>query len=167
MLRELDSPIDEPARIAYCYAGLGRAMADRIEREINEILEKLESLPEDGLPPERRPISIAEHRERRPEPPKPPARRRLPAIPLNPTHALVGGAGTVVGGLILSNLWAPLIWAAFAGVAVFLGGFVAAFFRRPRPKAEQRDGVYWRDRYIRYETPPSTPWTRFRRRFRR
>jgi hypothetical protein len=167
MARERDSPIDAPARMAYCYAGLGRTMADRIEREINEILEKLEGLPDDPAPPERRPISIAERRERRPEPPPPPT-RRLPSVPLNPTHALVAGAGTVVGGLILSNLWAPLIWAAFAGVAVFIGGFVAAFFRRPRPRAEQRDGVFWRDRYIRYDATQSAPWTtRLRRRFRR
>lgn len=147
-------------------------MADRIEREINEILEKLESLPDDGVTPDRRPISIAEHREDRQRRMKPPGgggvRKRLPTLPLNPTHALLAGAGTVVGGLILSNLWAPLIWAAFAGVAVFIGGFIAAFLRTPRPGPESRDGVFWRDRYISYEpTRRHGPIDRLKRRFRR
>jgi hypothetical protein len=139
-------------------------MADRIEREINEILEKLEGLPGEGAP-ERRPISLAEARESRA--PAPRARPDLSSIPLNPTHALLAGAGTVIGGLILSNLWAPLIWAAFGGVAVFIAGFVGAFFRRPRPKAAPREGVFWRDRYIQYESQPHGTVGRIKRRLRR
>ncbi len=146
-------------------------MADRIEREINEILEKLEGLPDEGAPPDRRPISIAQHREqreRRPDPPAPRISGPSLAARLSPTHALLAGAGTVIGGLVLSNIWAPLIWAAFAGVAMFVGGFVAALFKTPRPRAESRDGVFWRDRYIEYSGNGSqTTWGRIKRRFRR
>jgi hypothetical protein len=152
----------------------GSAMADRIEREINEILEKLDSLPDEGA--ERRPISIADHREKRPkqrvpEPAKAP--RQLPSFIPTPTHALLAGAGTVIGGLVLANLWAPLIWAAFAGVAMFIGGFVAALVRKPNvPRGgasgspNQPGGVFWRDRYISYEPTNQTTWQKIRRRFR-
>jgi hypothetical protein len=145
-------------------------MADRIEREINEILERLEDLPGDGSA-ERRPISIAEAREQRDRKPPPakPAKARnwdLASI-FSPTHALIAGAGTVIGGLILSNLWAPLIWAAFAGVAVFIAGFIGALIRRPATKAEPRDAVYWRDRYIQYDDPGNSVSGRIKKLFRR
>ena len=72
-------------------------MADRIEREINEILERLEDLPGDGSA-ERRPISIAEAREqrdRKPQPEKPPRTRNWDLASIfSPTHALIAGAGT-------------------------------------------------------------------------
>jgi hypothetical protein len=74
----------------------------------------------------------------------------------------------VIGGLILSNFWAPLIWAAFGGVLVFLGGFLSAFFREGRgDDATRPRGVYWRDRYIEYEPTSPGAWARFKRRFRR
>ncbi|MFN0148220.1 MAG: hypothetical protein ACKVT1_17100 [Dehalococcoidia bacterium] len=140
-------------------------MADRIEREIEEILSKLEDLPGDGGTPDRRPVSILAHRARRVPPPprdRAPLTRRL-----NPATFLLAGAGTVIGGLVLASVWAPLIWAAFGGVVVFLGGFVAAFFRRPRPQAQANpNGHFWRDRYIN-DAPEPGPIGRLARRIRR
>lgn len=143
-------------------------MADRIEREINEILAKLDELPIEPAPSERAPISIAEHRDR-----KSTAKRRtglsLKLPRLNSTVALLAGAGAVIGGLLLSNLWSPLLWVAFAGVLIFLSGFVAALVQTPRPgKQAAPGGHFWRDRYIQYSKPQSAgAWGRLKRRLRR
>lgn len=146
-------------------------MPDRIEREIEEILAKLDQEP----PPrnDRTPISILAHRGKarpgtaRPAPPRRARpRRQLPAV--TPATLLLAGAALVVGGLLASNVWGPLIWASFAGVLIFLGAFAWSFVRTPRPTAAGRpEGVFWRDRYIQYEDVTPSPWQRFRRRFRR
>ena len=97
-------------------------------------------------------------------------RRPISVRRLNPAAFLLAGAGTVIGGLILSNIWAPLIWAAFGGVAVFIAGFVASFFRTKRAApagAAAPQGHYWRDRYIDYEPKAGAGWDRVRRRFKR
>lgn len=142
-------------------------MADRIEREIEEILAKLD---QDGpLGQEKTPVSILSARnKRKTSAPGPKRPRRNPLDRVNPTTFLFLGAALVVGGLILSNFWAPLIWASFAGVVIFLGAFVGSFFRSGSPAAGQRPGgVYWRDRYIEYESPNPSTWARVKRRFRR
>jgi hypothetical protein len=142
-------------------------MADRIEREIEEILAKLD---QDGpLAPEKKPVSIMSARtKKKTSPPRPPKRRANPLANINPTTFLFVGAGLVVGGLILSNVWSPLIWASFAGVVIFLGAFLSSFLRSGRPAAgSQPRGVYWRDRYIEYEPASTGMWDRLRRRFRR
>ncbi len=148
------------------------SMADRIEREINEILAKLDELPEEvaAAAAERTPISIAERRERRPET----KQRKSPTLKLprvNATAALLTGAGTVIGGLLLSSLWAPLLWAAFGGVVIFVAGFVSALVKTPRPgKQAPPGGHFWRDRYIEYSQPQQRPqdtWSKLKRRLRR
>ncbi|MGD9932267.1 MAG: hypothetical protein AB7T37_00980 [Dehalococcoidia bacterium] len=145
-------------------------MADRIEREINEILAKLDDLPDETVAPERSPISIAEHRERRSEK-KPRTTPRLKVPKVNATAALLTGAGTVIGGLLLSSLWAPLLWAAFGGVVIFVAGFVSALVKTPRPgKQAPPGGHFWRDRYIQYSQPqpgPQDTWSKLKRRLRR
>jgi hypothetical protein len=146
-------------------------MADRIEREIEEILARLDDLPGDGQS-ERRPVSIAAQREtRRPSQPAwaPKRTRRALHLPhVSPATFLIVGAGAIIGGLILSNVWGPLIWAALAGVFVFLAGFVASFFQHGRPSSgTQTRGHYWRDRYIEYTPQQKSPLDRLRRRFRR
>jgi len=140
-------------------------MADRIEREIEEILAKLD---QDGpLAPEKKPVSIMSARTRKKTtPPRVQRLRPNPLANINPTMFLFLGAVLVVGGLILSNVWAPLIWVSFAGVVIFLGAFVSSFFRGPRPSSRPR-GVYWRDRYIEYEPASPGIWDRLRRWFRR
>ena len=145
-------------------------MADRIEREINEILAKLDELPEEAAATERAPISISEHRGRRSETKK----RQSPSLKLpriNATAALLTGAGTVIGGLLLSSVWAPLLWAAFGGVVIFIAGFVSALVATPRPgKQAPPGGHFWRDRYIQYSQPqqgPQDTWSKLKRRLRR
>lgn len=145
-------------------------MPDRVEREIEEILAKLdEELPAGTAPPERAPISLA-------------ARRRQPratsraanglstlADGVSPATLLLAGAGVMVAGLLFANVWAPLIWLSFAGVVLFLGAFAASFFRSPRAPgaAAQPQGHYWRDRYIEYTPQDKGPIDRLKRRFRR
>jgi hypothetical protein len=145
-------------------------MADRIEREIEEILEKLDTeLPSDG--PDRAPISILSRKKKKPVTPR---NRRGPSPTkrsgqFNPTSLMFTGAGLVVGGLVLSNIWGPIIWVSFAGVLLFIGAFLSTFFRSAPPAGtSQPQGAYWRDRYIPYESQKAeSAMSRFRRKFRR
>lgn len=142
-------------------------MADRIEREIEEILAKLDQDGPAGQ--EKTPVSILSAKSRRKTSDGGTKRsRRNPLEQINPTTFLFLGAALVVGGLIASNFWAPLIWVSFAGVVLFLGAFIGSFFRSERPAGGgQPSGVYWRDRYIEYESPNPGAWERLKRRFRR
>jgi hypothetical protein len=135
-------------------------MADRIEREIEELLAKLETeLPEDG----RQPISLEERRRAR-EP-----RRSLPRPQLsgiNPASLLLIGAAIMIAGLFLAMFWSPLIWVSFIGVVTFMAAFFLSFRSRPAGSRGSRSrGAYWRDRYIEYDPPPGGG--RFRNPFRR
>lgn len=143
-------------------------MPDRVEREIEEILSKLDDLPETKKAVGRQPVSIQAHRKKRASRPRGPhlGAARAAAGKVNPATFLLAGAGTVIGGLILSSVWAPLIWAAFGGVLMFLGGFVAALARTPRPR-QQSGGHFWRDRYINVEPAPQGMLSRLKRRLRR
>ncbi|GIW13427.1 MAG: hypothetical protein KatS3mg062_0866 [Tepidiforma sp.] len=136
-------------------------MADRIEREIEELLAKLDNeLPEGG----REPISLEQRRrQRRP-------RRTLPRIAfpeVNPATLLLAGAGVMIAGLFLAMFWSPLIWLSFSGVVIFIAAFLLSFRKRPiggygSPGPRR---VYWRDRYIEYG--PQDRGSRFRNPFRR
>ncbi len=145
-------------------------MPDRIEREIEEILEKLDT----ELPPERSdraPISILSRRKKGASP-KPSKPRRPPArasMTISPTTLMFVGAALVVGGLVLSNIWGPIIWVAFGGVVLFIGAFLSSFFRNGgQVGPAQPRGVYWRDRYISYEPERTdSAMARLKRRFRR
>ncbi len=139
-------------------------MADRVEREIEEILARLE----DQAPPgEKKPISILSRRKHGPGGASRAKRSAVSASHrLNPTTMMFAGAAIVVGGLILSNAWPVLIWASFAGVVLFLGAFVSSFFREAPASAPKQRGVYWRDRYIEYEPAHPGLLSRLRRRLR-
>ena len=141
-------------------------MADRIEREIEEILAKLDQ--DEGLPGgNKKPVSILSAKTKRQAPPSR-GPRTSPVARVNPTTFLFAGAGLVIAGLFLSSFWEPLIWASLAGVVVFLGAFASSFFRSGTPPPGAPRGVYWRDRYIEYEPPRrGGGWRRFARRFRR
>lgn len=139
-------------------------MADKVEREIEEILARLEN----ELPPadDRKPISILSRgRRQAPRAPRPSPFRALHRI--NPTSLMFTGAGLVVGGLVLSNAWGPLIWVSIAGVVLFLGAFLSSFVRERPAAAPAQKGVYWRDRYIEYAPPSPGLKGRIRRFFRR
>ncbi|MEO6398683.1 MAG: hypothetical protein ABIP13_09475, partial [Tepidiformaceae bacterium] len=77
------------------------------------------------------------------------------------------GAGLVVAGLLLSNFLAPLIWASFAGVVIFLGAFLLSFRRSPRGAATGSNaaGHYWRGQPISYERAQPTTVGRLKRFF--
>jgi Flp pilus assembly protein TadB len=151
-------------------------MADRIEREIEEILERLDSeLPGGALPDDKKPISLMQRRQQATQkkaPRAPRGPRQSPRWGVTPAHLLFTGAALTVGGFLLSGLAGILIWVSMAGVALFLAAFIWSLMRgaTARPGAsgyQPPKGVYWRDRYIEYDPPSSSPWARIKRRFRR
>jgi len=131
-------------------------------------------LPRDGAgtapPAERKPISISNVREQRAKQQKRSMPRRN--LPIEPATLLFGGAGIMVGGLILSMFYSPLLWLAFAGVVLFIAAFVWSIFRqapeRPVSGGPPRQGgkVFWRDRYIDV-TPDASVGSKLMRRVRR
>jgi len=156
-------------------------MPDKMEREIEEILARLDKDspgPQDPAPP----ISIMARRKKAPGRAEQFRRERAEVgsslgngalAAISPTTLLFAGAGVMVAGLILSNFWQPLIWASFAGVVLFLAAFLWSFKRTPQMTrgggtgAPTPKGHYWRDRYIEYTPDDSGAMTRLKRRFRR
>lgn len=139
-------------------------MADRIEREIEEILERLDDLPDSG----RSPIPIASRKRKvqaaaPPKPSAPPLTSRI-----DPPLVMMAGAAVMIGGFVLATFAEPFIWVSFAGVVVFLAAFVLALARsgKPKPTTEAR-GVYWRNRYIEYAPQSPSVWDKLAGRFRR
>lgn len=141
----------------------GVYVADKFEREIEEILAKLD----DELPPGpgRAPISISEKRNQKAKAKRVRTARPNPFAGVTPTHLLFAGAGVMFFGLIASNFWGPAIWLSFAGVILFIAAFLWSF-RKTRPVGSappRTGGTYWRDRYI-DDTPSNEGKGRFRRR---
>lgn len=124
-------------------------MTDKFEREIEEILAKLD----DGAPAGSAgnpPISISQKRKQKAKAERVRTARANPLPSISPTTLLFTGAGLVFGGLLVSGAWAPAIWIAFAGVVVFIAAFVWSFKRTNSGTATalKSSGTYWRDRYI-------------------
>ncbi len=148
-------------------------MADKFEREIEEILAKLDTDPPPPVgPSEREPISISSAR-RKPKPKTSKAPKLAPSGPglmdrISPTNMLFAGAGIVVAGLILSNFYQPLIWASFAGVVLFIAAFLVSFRKGPRSGAgggAAPAGHYWRGQPIVYEPPALSTMGRVKKLF--
>jgi hypothetical protein len=136
-------------------------MADRIEKEIEEILAKLD-VGDTGDTitgeREREPIPLESRRRTRSNKKSNPIVRAAGqgglSIPgITPATLLFAGAGVMVGGLILASFWEPLIWLSFAGIILFLAAFGWSFLRKPSAAGGTKTpkGAYWRDRYIEYE----------------
>ncbi len=146
-------------------------MADRIEREIEEILAKLDGqLPPEAAPLlDRQPVSIASARKKRKQSTRPSLSSLAQRV--DPPMLMFAGAGTMIGGLILASFAGPLIWLSFAGVVLFLGAFGLSFLRSSAPgqspRAPQPQGKFWRDRYIDVAPPSQNPVSRMKRRFRK
>ena len=161
-------------------------MVDRIEREIEEILAKLDDGPSPPAADGRTPTSIKDYKRKSPSkstssssksaPRSSPRRSFASLLPdINPATLLFTGAGLLVAGLILTLFMPALIWVSFAGIIVFLSAFAWSFVRTPRTPAgggggrQAATGHYWRDRYISYEPQGkgNGPLDKIRRRFRR
>ena len=157
-------------------------MPDKMEREIEEILARLDKdspRPQEPAPP----ISIMARRKKAPGRAEQLRRARSEVgsslgngilAGISPTTLLFAGAGVMVAGLVLSNFWQPLIWASFAGVVLFLAAFLWSFKRTPQMTsgggaagAPAPRGHYWRDRYIEYTPDELGAMSRLKRRFRR
>ena len=149
-------------RIAYGVS----AMPDKFEREIEEILAKLDDdLPADGKGTTRSPISLTQKRAQKARAQRMRTAGPNPFAKLNPTTLLFAGAGMVFGGLIASGVWSPAIWVAFAGVVVFIGAFFWSFKKSDRatPATARAQGTFWRDRYINDRSGDGGIKDRFRR----
>lgn len=146
-------------------------MPDKFEREIEEILAKLDDeLPaEPGVKrsgPTTTPISLAKKRQQKAKAERVRTSRPNPLSDLNPTNLLFAGAGIMFGGLIVSGFWGPAIWASLAGIVLFIGAFFWSFRRSSRPSGTpSRQGHYWRDRWI--DDTPSGGSSGIKGRFRR
>lgn len=126
-------------------------MADKFEREIEEILAKLDDeLPSPEQGAARPPISLQQKRQQKAKAQRVRTARPNPLNNLSPTTLLFAGAGIMFGGLIVSGFWGPAIWASLAGIALFIGAFLWSFRRAPRSSGQttSRQGHYWRDRWI-------------------
>jgi hypothetical protein len=130
-------------------------MPDKFEREIEEILAKLDDEPgKAGASGDRSPISLSQKRQQKAKARRVRTARPNPFAGVTPTALLFTGAGVMFGGLILSSFWDPAIWAAVAGIALFIGAFFWSFrkTRRSAPPVSygrtQAGGTFWRDRYI-------------------
>ena len=156
--------------MTYCEHG-SAAMPDKMEREIEEILAKLDAEKPRAVQPDTTPISILSRRKRAPKPAVRASHRSGGLLNrVNPTSLLFSGAGIMVAGLILSGFYGPFIWASFAGIVVFLAAFLWSFRRTPRASGGGTSaprGHFWRDRYIEYTPAHPSLADRLRRRFRR
>lgn len=134
-------------------------MPDKFEREIEEILAKLDDeLPAPDAGAARPPISLQQKRQQKAKAQRVRTPRPNPLANLSPTTLLFAGAGIMFGGLIISGFWGPAIWASLAGIVLFLGAFAWSFRRAPRSSSSgggSRSGHYWRDRWIDDAPPPS------------
>ena len=138
-------------------------MPDKFEREIEEILAKLDGDEPSQAKPT--PISSARKKAKQAGP-----QRGNPLDRVSATTLLFTGAGVMVAGLLLSNFWQPLIWLAFAGVVLFIGAFAWSFKKGSGSSgggAPAAQGHYWRDRYITYEPANPSALSKVTRRFRR
>src|SRR5262245_39081843 len=97
-------------------------MADKFEREIEEILAKLDDeLPAGDATGGRAPISISQKRQQKAKAQRVRTARPNPLNSISPTTLLFAGAGVMFGGLLASAVWDPAIWLALTGVFLFIG----------------------------------------------
>lgn len=142
-------------------------MPDKFEREIEEILAKLDDDKAPGAgKPGSSPISITQKRQQKAKAQRVRTARPNPLTSISPTTLLFAGAGLVFGGLIVSTFVGPAIWAAFAGVVLFIGAFFLSFRKTNRaasPAPSRSQGTFWRDRYINDQPDGGGIKGRFRR----
>jgi len=146
---------------------------DRIEREIEELLNQLDEPGEEQTSPI--PIGSKRQAQRPSQPPKRGKPDRGPLIPmpsgLDPATLMFAGAGVMLAGLLLSTFAEWFILVSFAGVVMFIAAFLISFARgwprAPRSRRQSTQGAYWRDRYIKYDESDEGTWARIKRMFRR
>ena len=119
-------------------------MPNRVEREIEEILTKLDA-PGGGRRPTRLRRSWRSRLTRRVGA----WRSRLPALPaLNPGNLMLTGIVLILSGLILRMVSADLTrWVVILGLILFFSSFVLSFTRRG-PTGVGRNETYWRGQRI-------------------
>jgi hypothetical protein len=144
-------------------------MPDRVEREIEEILAKMDDEPGRGRAPSREPIPLRPRNKPRTTSARMTSSFSLPHI--TPATLLFGGAGIMIVGLIGATFADGLIWLSFAGVVLFLAAFVWSLTRRPiagrSGAAPAPRGTHWRDRYVEYDADQPNSIERFKRVFRK
>lgn len=141
-------------------------MPDRLEREIEDVLSKVEDFEWHRRRRRSRRLLRALRPQRPHFPISEPANNPLAAYTrrLVPGHLMLAGFLLVLVSLVFGGfdgIWRGLV---VAGIALALLG-VAWSARRPHRPARRQQGGWWRDRYITYDDPesPSRPFWRRRR----
>jgi hypothetical protein len=144
-------------------------MPDRVEREIEEILAKMDDEPGRGRAPSKEPIPLRPRNRPRTTSARMSSTFGVPRI--TPATLLFGGAGIMIVGLLGATFADGMIWLSFAGVVLFLAAFVWSLTRRPIAgrggSTTTPRGTHWRDRYVEYDAGQPNGIERFKRVFRK
>ena len=118
-------------------------MPNRIEREIEEILDRLEATA-----PPRRPVRLRRSWRSRVSRFASRGRAQLPVLPsLNPGNLMLTGLGLIFAGLLLGMVLPELTrWAVIVGLMLFFTSFVLSFSRGRR--GPTGGDTYWRGQRI-------------------
>lgn len=122
------------------------AMPNRIEREIEEILTKLDDVPERG----RAPIRMRRGWRSRLSRSLGRLRGRVPALPaLNPGTMMLVGIVMILSGLILRTFSGDLTrWVVTIGLVLFFLSFILSFWPGARRGGAVGGDTYWRGQRI-------------------
>lgn len=141
-------------------------MPDQLEREIEDVLSKVEDFEWHRRRRESRRLLRALRPQRPHFPISDLSFNPLAAYTrrLVPGHLMLAGFLLVLVSMVFGGfegIWRGLV---VAGIALFLLGVAWGARGAPRPSRKQRGG-WWRDRYITYDDPepPSRPFWRRRR----
>ena len=132
---------------------------DRIKREIEDILSRL-----DDLPAERKPIPF---RKRSSPPPGSLARGLIePLTRISMRHVMLTALALLVVGFFTRGAWAFGQWMLIAGLVLFVSCFVISFFNRGAPTARSprspRHEKRWRGQPMDLDPPTPTLSQRLR-----
>ena len=126
------------------WEGTAGEMPNRVEREIEEILNKLDG-PSGGRAPTRLHRGWRSRVSRRTSR----WRSRLPALPaINPGNLMLTGICLILSGLLLRMVSPDLTrWVVILGLVLFFSSFVLSFTRRG-PGGANPNETYWRGQRI-------------------
>lgn len=132
---------------------------DRIKREIEDILSRL-----DDLPAERKPIPFRKRSSRQPGS----LARGLiePLTRISIRHVMLTALVLLVVGFFLQGAWAFGRWMLIAGLVLFVGSFVISFFSRRAPSRPSGYQKRWRGQPMDLQPPGSEATPTFSQRLR-
>lgn len=121
-------------------------MPNRVEREIEEILSKLDGVPPSGRAPTRLRRPLRSRVSRR----FAGLRARLPVLPkITPGNMMLAGITLILAGLVLRLFSSELTrWAVIVGLVLFFASFIMSFWPNRGGGAVGGGESYWRGQRI-------------------